>query len=258
MNRFVRVVAAAALAVGGVGAVGCVGTGHSAGCTSGGCGVGGGGSGIGGGGLCRTFIDPCYPERYNAVARTEVLAPFAAQVNNGHVLNQTIWNWYFAPGTDQLTEAGRAKLDSLAQTRPGPDARIYLQAARDVVVTPQNESKVGAMRDDVTVKRAASVQRYMNTQPAIGAAVAYEIYVHDPVVPGISAEFATRSYLGQRNGYRGGLTSDSAASIPAPGGGSQQSNVIIAPPPAAGQGGAGVGGGGSVTGSAAGPPPGGP
>ena len=76
MNRFVRVVAAAALAVGGVGAVGCVGTGHSAGCTSGGCGVGGGGSGIGGGGLCRTFIDPCYPERYNAVARTEVLAPF--------------------------------------------------------------------------------------------------------------------------------------------------------------------------------------
>src|SRR5205823_9426949 len=31
-------------------------------------------------------VDPCWPERYNAQARTEVIAAFAPQVQNGHVL----------------------------------------------------------------------------------------------------------------------------------------------------------------------------
>ncbi len=195
MKRIVRA-ATAALAVAGIGTIGCTHTGQPA-----------GDGAAGGGAVYRQFVDPCWPERYNAAARNEVLAPFAVQVSNGNVLNQTLWNWYFEPGTDKLTGAGRAKLDSITQTRPAPDTRLYLQAARDVAVTPENIDKVGATRDDLTSKRAAAIQRYMATQPVIGTPVAYEIHVHDAVPPGIAAEFAASAYRGQTQGYVGSLRS---------------------------------------------------
>ena len=195
MNRVMRAAAIAALAAGGTGSIGCVHDGQRA-----------GEGAAGGGAVYRQFVDPCYPERYNATARAEVLAPFAAQVNNGAVLNQTIWNWYFEKDSDKLTPAGRAKLDSIAQTRPAPDTRLYLQASRDVLVTDKNMDKVATLRDEMTSRRAASIQSYMNTQPAIGNAVAYEIFVHDPAPVGIAAPFAASAYQQQFNGYRGGLT----------------------------------------------------
>lgn len=207
MKRVMRAAAVAALAAGGTGSIGCVHTGKGpSDCAA------------GGGSVYRQFVDPCYPERYNAAARAEVLAPFAIQVNNGQVLNQTIWNWYFEAGTDKLTSAGRAKLDSIAQTRPGPDPKLYLQAARDVSVTNENIEKVGAQREDLTSKRAAAVLKYMNTQPVIGNAVAYEIFVHDAPTAGIPAEFATQAFRSQSLGYRGGIGGASGGSANATGG----------------------------------------
>src|SRR5262245_49955435 len=108
MNRMIRAAAAAAILTSGLGSIGCVSTGS---CGSGSCGGGalGGhrgaarGEGHGALGDCyRNFIDPCYPERYEHAARQAVLAPFAQQVHNGHVLNQTIWNYYFEAGSDKL------------------------------------------------------------------------------------------------------------------------------------------------------------
>ena len=233
MKRIVRA-ATAALAVAGIGTIGCTHTGQPA-----------GEGAAGGGAVYRQFVDPCWPERYNATARNEVLAPFAVQVNNGNVLNQTLWNWYFEPGTDKLTGAGRAKLDSIAQTRPAPDTRLYIQAARDVAVTPENIDKVGATRDDLTSKRAAAIQRYMATQPAIGTLVAYEIHVHDAVPPGIAAEFAATAYRGQTQGYTGRLPNSQSggggAGAQSTGGGGGNTG-----------GGGGTGGGGS-TGPTTGP-----
>src|SRR5436305_105569 len=104
MTRKMRAAALLAVAVtGGLGSVGCV---HND-----------GGKGVAGDAY-RKWGDPCYPERYNHMARAEVLAPFAQQVYNGHVLNQTIYNWYFEAGTDKLTPAGIEKLNSIARTRP--------------------------------------------------------------------------------------------------------------------------------------------
>src|SRR5439155_11766631 len=85
MNRMIRAALAAAILTGGLGSIGCVHTGGS-----GGCGSAGGGDRDAGDCL-RNFIDPCYPERYQHAARGAVVAPFAQQVYNGHVLNQTIW-----------------------------------------------------------------------------------------------------------------------------------------------------------------------
>ena len=63
-----------------------------------------------GSGCCPTanLVDPCYPERYNYHGPAGGQAALAPQVQNGHVLDQTIWNYYFEPGTDKLTR------------RPGP------------------------------------------------------------------------------------------------------------------------------------------
>jgi hypothetical protein len=245
MNRFVRAAAVAAIAAGGAGSVGCVHTDRSAGPAD---------KTHGDGMRYRNWVDTCYPERYNATARQEVIAPFASQVNNGHVLNQTIWNWYFEPGTDKLTPAGMAKLDSIAQERPGPDPKLYLQAARDLRVTPDNQDKLGDLRNDLTVRRAVSLQRYMASQPSINA-VTYEVFVHDPPTAGISAEFAASSYRGQVQGYRGGLSAGGGtAALSTGNGGLQQPNAPTATGTttdstgASGGPGSGAGGGGNGSG----------
>jgi len=215
MNRYVRGATAALLVAGGLGSLGCVSS-------------GGGGTARGDGAIYRSFVDVCYPERYNAAARDEVLDPFKKQVFNGHVLHTTIYNWYFEPGTDRLTAAGLDRLDAIAKTRPHPDPRVYLQTARDLPVTPDNLDKLVALRDELDGKRAA----------------AYEVYVHDPVVPSIDANFASNAYRGQGNGYRGGIGGGSGTAVTATGGGG--------PAPAASSIGTGPTGGPGTTGGAPG------
>ena len=195
MKRFARAAAAVTVTVGGFASVGCVGGGSTRGEPAGG----------GLGARYRDFVDPCYPERYQAAARSEVLASFGPQVNNGHVLEQTVWNWYFEAGTANLNAAGQAKLDSIAQTRPAPDPRLFLQVARDVsVVVGGGVDTVVARRDELNAKRAEAVQKYMATQPTLNP-VAYELSLIDPVTPGIRAEFGVNAYRGQQGGYRGGI-----------------------------------------------------
>jgi hypothetical protein len=206
----------------------------------------------GDGAVYRTLVDTCYPERYNAAARDETLDPFRKQVYNGNVMHQTVWNYMFEQGTDKLTAAGYDKLDSLAKVRPYPDAKVYLQTSRDLGVTPENMDKIAAMREDLDGKRAVAVQRYLATQPTFHPTV-YEVYIHDPVVPGVDSNFAGSAYRGSQAGYRGGIGGGSGAVATATGGGG--------PAPAASAIGTGAGAGGgaggastSPGGSASGPP----
>ncbi|MFO0796870.1 MAG: hypothetical protein U0804_05290 [Gemmataceae bacterium] len=194
MTRSMRT-AAAALMVGGLAATGCHGTGGHAGKSD------------QPEGWTRYYnaVDPCYPERYNAQARAHTLVPFAAQVNNGNVLESTVWNWHFDTSTDKLNPAGQAKLDAIAQKRPQPDGKVYLQVARDVPAYGAGGlDTVGARRDELTAKRAETIRKYMAAQPALQP-VAYEVFVIDAPVPGMPAEFSARSYRGQATGYVGGL-----------------------------------------------------
>ena len=238
MNRMIRAAAAAVVLAGGLGSVGCV---HS------------GGPSIED--RYRNYVDPCYPERYNHMARLEVVAPFAQQVHNGHVMNQTVYNWYFEAGSDKLTPAGVEKLDSLARVRPVPDAKIYIQTARDIVVTAENTGKIADLRANLDAKRGAAIQKYMAEQPAFGTAVAYEVYVHDPVVPGINSDFASFAYRGSLRGYRGGVSGGGTGSLSTGGG----TNINAVPALIGGGGvgtgtgtGTGVGIGGASTGTGVG------
>lgn len=212
MNRMIHAACAAAILTSGLGSIGCVHT--------------GGGDGHGPIGDCyRNAVDPCYPERYNHAARAAVIYPFAQQVHNGHVLNQTLWNYYFEAGTDRLTPAGMEKLDSIVRTRPGPDPRLYIQTARDF---PANTdwAKLPDLRADLDTKRAATIMRYLGAQPAFGGSPPYEIFVHDAPVPGINAEMAASAYRSSFRGYSGGITGAAGIGALSTGG---STNLTVAP-----------------------------
>src|SRR5262245_5759462 len=61
----------------------------------------------------RNLVDPCHHDRYSYVARREVMDAFAPQVQNGHVLDQTVFNYHFDKGTDKLNPMGIQKLHEL-------------------------------------------------------------------------------------------------------------------------------------------------
>ena len=67
------------------------------------------------------------------------------QVQNGHVLDQTVWNYDFEPGTDKLTGGG---LRTSGVHGPPPAARltptVYLQTAQDVAYDPANPDELAA------------------------------------------------------------------------------------------------------------------
>jgi hypothetical protein len=132
------------------------------------------------------LVDPCYPARYDYAARQEVIAAVAPQMSNGHVLDQTIWNSHFEPGTDKLTSGGLAKLTQLARRRPAPDAVVYVQTAQDIAYDPANRDKFTQARKELDQKRADAVQNYLLTY-AGPRGLAFQVLVHDPSEVSISA-----------------------------------------------------------------------
>jgi hypothetical protein len=227
MKRLFRAALVAALLPIGLASVGCA---HSAGsaCGGGDCGTGGGGHHGNGNRQDHhgKWYDISWPDRYNYAARQAVVAPYAQQAANGHFLHQTLWNFYFEPGSDKLTAGGMDKLTSMAHATPGPDPRIYIQHAQDIATTPENMGTVAGLRNDLNAKRAVAIQKYMATQ--FGPPITYEVLVHDAPVPGISSVFASGAYRGQGTGYRGGLSSGTIG-IGSVGGGSSSG-----PPPSFG------------------------
>lgn len=143
----------------------------------------------------RQLVDPCWPERYNAEARMSVRNTFAAQVHNGHMLDQTVWNYHFEIDpktglpTDRLNPAGMEHLKYLARKLPVPDTRLYLQTAQEIpgagVMSPE---RLGQVRADLDSRRVAAIQRYlagmMSGRPT---AAAFDVAVVDPYEVGISA-----------------------------------------------------------------------
>lgn len=158
--------------------------------------LGAGGISLTGCGCYRELVDPCWPERYNAQARNTTREIFDTQAMNGHVLDQTIWNYEFeidpktGGPTAVLTPAGMEHLKYLSRRRPCPDPRIYLQMAQVVpggAVVPLE--KFASARADLDGKRAAAVQAYLAAiTSGRDQAVPYEVLVHDPAEVGIRAQ----------------------------------------------------------------------
>jgi hypothetical protein len=196
------VLGGAAVAAAGDGCQGC--QGHE-GCGGGDAGCSGCGSGWGGCQVYRNLVDPCYPQRYEYMARKEVNEAFIPQVQNGHVLDQTVWNYMFEAGTDRLTTGGLAHLAYLARRRPCPDTVVYLQTAQDVLYDPANPDRMVTVRQELDVKRSQAIERYLVAQTA--GHVMPQVVVHDPAEVGQSAIFVGNAVQQMYLRARGGLQS---------------------------------------------------
>jgi hypothetical protein len=153
----------------------------------------------------RELVDPCYPTRYNHMAREEVHSALVPQVQNGRILEQTVWDYDFEAGTDRLTPGGMELLDQLARRRPEPDTCVFVQTAVHIAYDPENPDKMSEARQDLDAKRVAAVQKYLNARTA-GRGLVFDVRVHDPSDPGMPAIFvggAVQQWLITRP--RGGL-----------------------------------------------------
>ena len=161
----------------------------------------------GGAGCVTTYhdlVDPCYPARYNAEARHEVFASYAPQIANGHVLDQTIWNYDFEPGTDRLTGGGLIHLAAMARRRPQPDPVVYLQTAGDVVYDSAKPDEYLDKRQDLDGRRVVAIEKFLNAQTA-GRRGDFQVLVHDPAEVGAVDAWAALEYGQMLGRARGGL-----------------------------------------------------
>jgi hypothetical protein len=149
------------------------------------------------------LVDPCYPVRYEASSHRILIENLAPQVNNGHVLDQTIWNFDFDAGTDRLNAAGLEKLSYLARRRPAPDCTVYLQTAEDVVYDPANPNKMVETRLDLDNKRREAVEKFL-TAETTGRGLTFNVVVHDPADPGFSADAMGRAATAMHGRFTGG------------------------------------------------------
>lgn len=200
---------------------GCVSTCGSGGCGTGTCGAGGGigGRGNPADGLNRPLIDRCWPERYTSLAVREVNHAFAPQVMNGHVLDQTVWNSHFEPGTATLTPGGLAQLQTIARRRPCPDPNVYLATSFDLAYDPNCPDRYCGARQELDTARAAAVQKYLVALNC-GRGQEFKVLVHDPADPSIHTIGIANAITQQQARFRGGLlTQAGAATSTALGGG---------------------------------------
>jgi hypothetical protein len=140
--------------------------------------------------------DPCWPDRYSNESRAAAVASFQPQVENGHILDQTLRNTHFEYGSDKLNGEGMDKLDQLSRRRPSPDTRLFLQTARDIAYDAEKPGDYATKRVELDSKRIASVQRYLKAT-LTGREVTFDIQIHDPAYPGIDVNpgVAPRVYV---------------------------------------------------------------
>jgi len=149
-------------------------------------------SGLAGCAYYRTIVDPCWPERYDYMARTTVNEADNAQAYNGHVLDQTVWNYDFehdaktgAP-TAVLNPAGIERLKYISRRRPIADCHIYLATAQDLPdLADLPPKRIQELRDDLNARRIVAIQKFLLAQT--NGQDAYTIDVHDPAEVGVAA-----------------------------------------------------------------------
>jgi hypothetical protein len=141
----------------------------------------------------RDLVDPCWPERYDSMARHSVRDMAFVQTEKGHILDQTIWNWMFEVDpktgfvTDRLNGAGIEQLKYISRHLPAPDGQLFLQTAQDIsYVNGIAPDRLVAQRTDLNERRIASIQRFLATQSVLHPA-SYTVAIHDFAPPGLPA-----------------------------------------------------------------------
>lgn len=150
------------------------------------------------------LYDRCWFQRYTNLAHRAVNRAMTPQVQNGHVLDQTIWNHMFEPGTDQLNPMGQAHLQYVSRRRPEVDRTVYLASAMDLQYDAACPDRYAGARQELDSLRVASVQKFLVAMNA-GRCQDFEVLVHDPADPSISAVGPAISTQLMYARFRGGL-----------------------------------------------------
>jgi hypothetical protein len=169
--------------------------------------------------LYRDLVDPCWPQRYNCMAEKEVICAFAPQVHNGHVLDQTMWNYHFEDGSDKLTPGGLEHLAYLARRRPEADPMVYLQTAQDLPFNQAAPGELPEKRLELDNKRIAAIKTFLMAQTG-GMGPDFQVIVHDPAVPGQASPQMNTALTQHYAGARGVLAVTGTGSGPGTGGSS--------------------------------------
>ncbi len=185
----------------------------------------------------REIVDPCWPQRYDAEARLTTRELFGAQAHNGHVLDQTVWNYHFEtdPKTggpsDKLNAAGMEHLRYVARRQPAPDPSLYLQTALDVPAGTMAPDKVAQARTELDTKRMAAVQKFMaSVMTGRSHACTFDVAVLDVAEPGIAAipiagtlknPVIKGAIPDLQNNYKGRMPGPDGVTMTTTGGGSQ-------------------------------------
>lgn len=159
------------------------------------------------------LYDRCWFVRYSNLAHRSVNRAMTPQVQNGHVLEQTVWNHMFEPGTDVLNGLGLSHLQFISRRRPEVDRTIYLASAMDLQYDPACPDRFAGARQELDTMRVAAIQKYLVALNA-GRGSDFQVLVHDPADVSISATPAASTVTQMYGKVRGGLGSGGAAAGP--------------------------------------------
>lgn len=155
----------------------------------------------------RDVVDCYYPKRYSVQARNSVRNSLAPQVNNGAILDQTVWNYHFMPETADLHPMGVEHLKRLARTRPTPATVLYLQTAQlDLVEGDASLKDLAHRRKNLDKQRSEKVIAFMNTYLEGREHEPFQVVIHDPAEVYGSGTIAEQVINSRANSYRGGLS----------------------------------------------------
>ncbi len=111
-------------------------------------------------------------------SRRDTKAACQPEAYNGRVLDQTIWNWYFEPGTERLTAGGLEHLAWIGRRKPQPDTLVFLQTAQDFPYDPTAPDKLAETRADLDARRIVAIKKVLQAQTE--GKYQFEIEIHDP------------------------------------------------------------------------------
>ena len=156
----------------------------------------------------REIVDPCWPERYNAMASGSVREVHNAQAYKGHILNHSIWLGDF--DGDKLNPSGIAKLKYIAHREPTALVmKVWLQNA------DENDP---ARRDFVNGLRTKAILAYLHTQRNERQPTHYEVEFHNYTQPTHPAHWTEWAVINVEKNIAGGKAQPFIA--PTVGGGS--------------------------------------
>jgi hypothetical protein len=88
-----------------------------------------------------------WPQPFVEADRLATCAPFVQMAENGWAQQSTLTSFHFDPVTNQLTEAGRLKIQSILYQHPAPFRTVYVvQAVQD----EQTQTRLEAAKETVT------------------------------------------------------------------------------------------------------------